>query len=455
MGSMGFTGIIEEMGTVVKLCNVPDLVLWDGSTGEGVTLELRCTVALGDVYEGASIAVNGTCLTVTSFQKDTDEPSCTAGTFMVNMAPETLRCTNLGQLTEGSPVNLERAIAANGRNSGHNVQGHVDSTGKITAFEREGESLWVTIEAPDDVLRYIVPKGYIAVDGTSLTVCQVDRAAGWFNLMLIAHTQTKIVLPQRKVGDLVNLEVDVLAKYSDSSVQQLTARIEHLEALNGVAPAAAPAAAPEAAPAADAIDRIRRRVHGTATTAESTTTDAAKPTVAINKQLPATKHGAGLEVPLPCPEEAKGMKVAIVHTCWHSELVMLMVDKCAAQLQERGVLASNICTALAPGSYELPFIAQRVIDETDVDVVICIGILLKGGTIHMEVIANAVTNQLMSMQMAARVPIVFGVLTVLAIEQAQERAESELAGSWADSALTMALHKRKPHLKPYGPKPGN
>lgn len=416
---------------MVKLCNVPDLVLWDGSTGEGVTLELRCTVALGDVYEGASIAVNGTCLTVTSFQKDTDEPSCTAGTFTVNMAPETLRRTNLGQLVEGSRVNLERAIAANGRNSGHNVQGHVDSTGKIKAFEREGESLWVTIEAPDDVLRYIVPKGYIAVDGTSLTVCKVHRAAGWFNLMLIAHTQTKIVLPQRKVGDLVNLEVDVLAKYSDSSVQQLTARIEHLEALNGVVPAATPAAAPEAAPVAAPLDNGEM--------------------VVINKQLSATTHGAGLEVPLPCAKEAAGIKVAIVHTCWHSELVMLMVDKCAAQLQQRGVIASNISTALAPGSYELPFIAQRVIDETEVDVVICIGILLKGGTIHMEVIANAVTNQLMSMQMAARIPIVFGVLTVLAIEQAHERAESELAGSWADSALTMALHKRKPQLKPYQP----
>merc|ERR1711966_79239 len=128
----------------------------------------------------------------------------------------------------------------------------------------------------------------------------------------------------------------------------------------------------------------------------------------------------------------------------------MMVDKCAAQLQERGVGKSNIFTAVAPGSYELPFLAQRIIDEQEVDAVVCIGILLKGGTIHMEVIADAVTNQLMSMQMSARVPIVFGVLTVLAIEQAQERAESALAGSWADAALTMALHKRKPQLKPYG-----
>merc|ERR1712195_409485 len=256
----------------------------------------------------------------THFQKDTDEPACTSGTFVVNMAPETLRCTNLGKLAEGDAVNLERAIAADGRNSGHNVQGHVDATGSIKAFEREGESLWVTIEANADVLQYIVPKGYIAVDGTSLTVCTVDREAGWFNLMLIAHTQTKIVLPQRKVGDLVNLEVDVLAKYAQSSMQQLTARIEQLEAVTSISQAAAaPAAAPVAAPVA------------------ATTSEDNGEMVAINKQLPATLHGAGLEVPLPTIEEAATFKVAIAHTCWHSELVMMMVDKCAAQLQERGV----------------------------------------------------------------------------------------------------------------------
>ena len=84
--------------------HLPDLVLWDGTTGEGVTLELRCTVALGDVYEGASIAVNGTCLTVTHFHKDTDEPACTSGTFVVNMAPETLRCTNLGKVLPASGI---------------------------------------------------------------------------------------------------------------------------------------------------------------------------------------------------------------------------------------------------------------------------------------------------------------------------------------------------------------
>merc|ERR1712084_218921 len=109
----------------------------------------------------------------------------------------------------------------------------------------------------------------------------------------------------------------------------------------------------------------------------------------------------------------------------------------------RGVDPANIVQAVVPGSYELPFITKKMLETEDCDVVITVGILLKGGTIHMEVIANAVTNQLMGMQMTYNVPILFGVLTVLAIEQAVERAESELPHSWGDSALTMAMHKRK------------
>eukprot|EP00747_Dinoflagellata_sp_TGD_P115730 gnl/TRDRNA2_/TRDRNA2_172227_c0_seq1.p1 gnl/TRDRNA2_/TRDRNA2_172227_c0~~gnl/TRDRNA2_/TRDRNA2_172227_c0_seq1.p1 ORF type:complete len:343 (-),score=58.29 gnl/TRDRNA2_/TRDRNA2_172227_c0_seq1:84-1112(-) len=224
---MGFTGIVEEMGTVVSLKKVPDLPQWDGTKGEGVVLTLKCDLALGDAYVGASICINGTCLTVTEYTLDA--PDSTAGTFDVNLAPETLRRTNLGDLKEGSKVNLERAIRADGRNSGHNVQGHVDDTGNILEFRRDGESLWVKIAAPAHVMRYVVPKGYIAVDGTSLTVCEVNREEGWFNLMLIAHTQTCVVLPTRSVGDKVNLEVDVLAKYLESALDGAAERIATLE----------------------------------------------------------------------------------------------------------------------------------------------------------------------------------------------------------------------------------
>lgn len=137
------------------------------------------------------------------------------------------------------------------------------------------------------------------------------------------------------------------------------------------------------------------------------------------------------------------MRIGIVRTCWHEELIELLVSKTIDQMVFRGVKAENIVQAVVPGSYELPYITKRMLDSEDVDVVVCVGILLKGGTIHMEVIADAVTNQLMGMQMSHSIPIIFGVLTVLAIEQAVERAESELPASWGDSALTMAMHKRK------------
>jgi 6,7-dimethyl-8-ribityllumazine synthase len=165
--------------------------------------------------------------------------------------------------------------------------------------------------------------------------------------------------------------------------------------------------------------------------------------VAIKKQLKSCRHGAGLQVPLPSKQEASTLRIGIVRTCWHEELIELLVSKTIDQMVFRGVKAENIVQAVVPGSYELPYITKRMLDSEDVDVVVCVGILLKGGTIHMEVIADAVTNQLMGMQMSHSIPIIFGVLTVLAIEQAVERAESELPASWGDSALTMAMHKRK------------
>lgn len=317
---MGFTGIVEEMGIVIDVRQDAELTLWDGTKSPGVVLTIKCDVALGDVYEGASIAVNGTCLTVTSWTlAHTDDPGCTAGTFTVNLSPETLRCTNLREVKPDDRVNLERAAGINARNSGHNVQGHVDCTGVVLSKDPEGDSLWVKIQAPGHVLRYVVPKGYIAVDGTSLTVCEVDHVGGWFNLMLVAHTQSKVVLPHRDCGELVNLEVDVLAKYAEASVGDLRARVAKLEEQLGGA------SAPE-----------KEAPEGPHDQAEM---------VAIKKQLgTATKHGAGLKVPLPDATMAGELKVAIVHTCWHEELIGLMVNKCADRLCEQGVSRKHIWT---------------------------------------------------------------------------------------------------------------
>ena len=212
---------VEEMGSVRKLEKVDRLEQWDGTVGEGWELELEAKVALEQASLGCSIAVNGVCLTVTEF----DDKS-----FKVGLAPETLRKTNLQSLSTGDPVNLERALPADGRNSGHFVQGHVDDVGVITEMVPDGDSLSITVKPPARLLPYIVPKGFIAIDGTSLTVVDVDQSAGTFSFMLIEFTQQKVIIPKKKVGDQVNLEVDVISKYVEQSLAAVVARVEALEA---------------------------------------------------------------------------------------------------------------------------------------------------------------------------------------------------------------------------------
>eukprot|EP00450_Noctiluca_scintillans_P038385 CAMPEP_0194480158 /NCGR_PEP_ID=MMETSP0253-20130528/3059_1 /TAXON_ID=2966 /ORGANISM="Noctiluca scintillans" /LENGTH=242 /DNA_ID=CAMNT_0039319503 /DNA_START=44 /DNA_END=769 /DNA_ORIENTATION=+ len=217
---MVFTGIVEEMGEVVALDRQSNLELWDGSKADGFVMRVRCKSAQKDAYIGCSIAVNGTCLTATAVDDDT---------FTANCAPETLRRTDLGDLVVGSLVNLERSMAGTDRNSGHVVQGHVDEAGTILEFRPENDSLWVKISLSSQLLPFVLPKGYIAVDGASLTVCEVNREQKWFNLMLISHTQQCIVIPKKKVGDRVNLEADCMGRYAISASEHLQKRMEHLE----------------------------------------------------------------------------------------------------------------------------------------------------------------------------------------------------------------------------------
>ncbi len=187
-----FTGLIEEIGAVAAIAK----------TGRSFDLTVSAKTVLEDANLGDSIAVNGVCLTVTA----RDDARVTFG-----LAPETLARTNLGDLGKGNPVNLERSLLPTTRLGGHFVQGHVDATGKIKSFRPDRDALWLTIETDPALMRYIVTKGYVAIDGTSLTV--VDTGADWFNVTLINYTQSKIILPRKKPGDRVNLEVDILAKY--------------------------------------------------------------------------------------------------------------------------------------------------------------------------------------------------------------------------------------------------
>jgi len=189
-----FTGIIEEIGTVERL----------EVHRRPYLLAIAAQRVLEDTQSGDSMNVNGACLTVTQL---------TPRTFTVGLMPETLRRSNLGDLHPGDGVNLERALTPRSRLGGHFVQGHVDGVGRIAARRPELDALWVTISAPSEVMRYLVPQAYVSVDGVSLTVVEVTQSA--FSVSLVAYTQAHVTLPHRQVGDKVNLEVDILAKYVD------------------------------------------------------------------------------------------------------------------------------------------------------------------------------------------------------------------------------------------------
>jgi len=158
-----------------------------------------------DLKLGDSIAVNGTCLTAVNFSRTK---------FSVDLSPETMRRTSLGQLSEGSPVNLERALLASDRMGGHIVQGHVDGTGRVLSSRVDGDSIIFRVRVPKRLNPYIVEKGFIAVDGISLTV--VKRGASSFTLAVIPYTLKNTSLASVSIGDRVNLEADILAKYVES-----------------------------------------------------------------------------------------------------------------------------------------------------------------------------------------------------------------------------------------------
>lgn len=202
-----FTGLVETIGTVTSLSPLDASV--SGGNGTSLTIS-NCSAILGDAALGDSISVNGTCLTVTEFD---------SASFKVGVAPETLRRTNLGSLVAGSKVNLERAVSAATRMGGHFVQGHVDTVARVLRVTPDGNALTFRL-APRErgVLRYVVEKGYVTLDGASLTVTAVDDAEGWFEVMLIAYTQERIVTAAKKEGDEVNVEIDVVGKVVEKSV---------------------------------------------------------------------------------------------------------------------------------------------------------------------------------------------------------------------------------------------
>lgn len=187
-----FTGIIEEQGKISAI----------SQNGISAVLEIEAQKVLEETKTGDSIAVNGVCLTVTSMN---------ANRFTADVMAETLRRSSLGSLKKGSRVNLERAMAADGRFGGHIVSGHIDGTGTICSKKAEGNAVWVEIEAEESILKYIVEKGSIAIDGISLTVAKLEKKS--FFVSVIPHTGEETTLLKKQKGEIVNLENDIIGKY--------------------------------------------------------------------------------------------------------------------------------------------------------------------------------------------------------------------------------------------------
>ncbi|OSX70420.1 hypothetical protein BU14_0763s0005 [Porphyra umbilicalis] len=219
-----FTGIVEEVGKVVSLTN-EDIA----TSGGGCTLVVRATVAADGVALGDSVAVNGVCLTATATTPVGGDGGGGGGAVgavdvAFGLAAETLRCTALGDLAVGDGVNLERSLSAAGRFGGHVVQGHVDAAGTLTSVTPDADALVFVVALERRLMKYVVRKGYVAIDGTSLTVVDVTDAG--FSFMMIPYTQAHVALAAKRAGDRVNVEVDITGKYIEKIVAERLAEAD-------------------------------------------------------------------------------------------------------------------------------------------------------------------------------------------------------------------------------------
>lgn len=202
-----FTGIVEEVGNILQI---------DRGSKSSV-LHIGGKLIFDDLKIGDSVAVNGVCLTVTTLSSNS---------FTADVMSETLSRSSLGALTRNSPVNLERAMAANGRFGGHIVSGHIDGTGTIESIKKDDNAVWYTIKASEKLMRYIVEKGSIAIDGISLTVARITK--GTFSVSIIPHTINATILGTKGIGNVVNLENDIVGKYIERFLTDLPVEMESI-----------------------------------------------------------------------------------------------------------------------------------------------------------------------------------------------------------------------------------
>ncbi|MGL5634919.1 MAG: riboflavin synthase [Sarcina sp.] len=193
-----FTGIVEEIGEIISI----------EMNGKSASVSILAKIVLNDSKVGDSIAINGVCLTVTNIKKDS---------FQADVMNETINRTNFSCLKVGSKVNLERAMTVNGRFGGHIVSGHIDGIGSIESYVKDDNATWITIKADKNILKYIIEKGSICIDGVSLTVAYVDDKS--FKVCIIPHTTKETTLLKHKIKENVNLECDIVGKYIEKFSQ--------------------------------------------------------------------------------------------------------------------------------------------------------------------------------------------------------------------------------------------
>lgn len=353
-----FTGIITEIGTVQKRT----------ARGLEITASPRVARRLG---VGESIAVNGACLSVISVR---------GRIIKADVMEETWQKTMLGKLESGEKINLELPLSAGSLISGHFVQGHVDGIARVRAFKKTNESYIISLEVPNEISRYLVGKGSIAINGVSLTIIEAKKNK--FSVGIIPHTWKSTTLSEIKIGDNANIEVDILAKY-----------VEKLNSLPASLPADLPA----------------------------------------GSQEPAAQAGGGSAFG---GKSKKSIRIGIIGTSFRREVTKELEKRCITTLKKNGISSGNIKVVRVPGAFEVPLAAKIMAASGKYDCLVALGSIVKGKTYHFEQIANECARGCAEVSRAYEIPVVFEVLAVYDIADALERATRKNENKGIEAAET-------------------
>jgi riboflavin synthase alpha subunit/6,7-dimethyl-8-ribityllumazine synthase len=388
-----FTGLIQEVGRITRI----------EQTGANRRITVTVEQAARELKIGDSIAVSGVCLTAVDVGM---------GTFSADLAAETWVRTSFSRLREGARVNLELPLAANARLGGHMVQGHVDGTGTFLGLEPipEAQDFWLHIEAPVELAKYLVFKGSVAIEGISLTLARVE--GNRITIAIIPHTCEMTNLQSLQPGDPVNIETDIIAKYLEkwssetTGVRSQKSEVERLDA--GF----------QGSSFASSLTKVERPE---------------KP-----PELPYVVTGS---------LDAHGKHFGIVVSRFNAFITERLLQGALDALRRSGASDGDIEIVRVPGAWEIPSAARLLAKTGQVDAVICLGCLIRGETLHYEVIANEVGRGIGQSAQDTNVPHAFGVLTCNTLEQALDRAGLKLGNKGFDAALAaieMAnLHRSK------------